>query len=86
MADPQQWGVSDVSDFLKRLNLDSLVLAFRTNAVNGKDLCELSDEDLASELHCTGLQVLVPHAEGCKGGRESTLCGVSARAECVLNV
>jgi SAM domain (Sterile alpha motif) len=49
--------VHDVVDLLDRLELDALIPKFKENAVTGKDLLELSDEDLKTELGMTNLQV-----------------------------
>ena len=57
----QQWSVDDVSTFLERLHLNNLVPEFKHNAVDGKDLVALTDEELAEELKCSKLQVAPLH-------------------------
>ena len=52
------WTIDDVSAFLIELSLDSLTDAFRKNAIDGKDLLELTDEDMMRDLECSRLQVM----------------------------
>lgn len=49
--------MDDVAAFLDRLELDSLIPAFKENAVDGKDLVGLSDDDLKEYLGAKPLQV-----------------------------
>ena len=49
--------MEDVCGFLDGLSLQALTTNFKSNAVNGKDLLELSDEDMMHDLSCTRLQV-----------------------------
>lgn len=53
----QEWGVEDVCKWLGGLNLETLEPAFKSNAVDGKDLLELSEGDMKDYLGCTPLQV-----------------------------
>ena len=55
----KDWSVAEVADFLAGLNLDALAGTFKDNAVDGKDLLELTDDEFAAELKCTNLQVRV---------------------------
>ena len=55
--DISSWSIQDVTTFLQGIGLGSLQSAFETNAVNGSDLLDLSDEDYVESLHTTPLQV-----------------------------
>ncbi|KAJ8902887.1 hypothetical protein NDN08_006207 [Rhodosorus marinus] len=57
MAVTDAWSVDDVCDFLDKLQLGHLSPAFKENAIGGKDLAELTDDDLQSELGCKPLQI-----------------------------
>jgi hypothetical protein len=52
-----RWDIDDVVAFLGSIGLPQLGDSFRANAVNGKDLSDLSDEDFKESLGCTALQV-----------------------------
>lgn len=52
-----KWDVDEVVAFLGSIGLPQLGDAFQANAVNGKDLIDLSDEDYKDSLGCTALQV-----------------------------
>ncbi len=54
----ENWSVNDVCDFLSRLELTSLVPGFQENAVDGKDLLSLTDEDMKELLGCKPLHVI----------------------------
>jgi len=56
-SDVQGWSVGQVAEFLRSLELSHLAQAFIDNAVNGKDLLELSDDDFINDLKCTSIQV-----------------------------
>lgn len=51
------WSVNDVAAFLGGLELDSLVPEFKKNAVNGKDLLELEENEMVDDLKCTHFQI-----------------------------
>lgn len=51
-----QWNVDDVVAFLHSIDLGHLADAFRNNAVNGKDLLNLSEADFIRDLGCTQIQ------------------------------
>jgi len=54
----ETWGTEEVGALLARLEMsDNVVQEFKANSVQGKDLCELSDEDLMNDLKMTKLQV-----------------------------
>uniref|UniRef100_A0A7S0ZFV5 NAD(+) ADP-ribosyltransferase n=1 Tax=Timspurckia oligopyrenoides TaxID=708627 RepID=A0A7S0ZFV5_9RHOD len=56
-SDIKQWKVADVSNFLRNLEFrDALVDLFAENAVDGRFLLTLSEEDLQNELNMTRLQ------------------------------
>lgn len=57
MSSPASWNVEQVGNFLSEIGLSNLVPAFQENAVNGKDLLGLSDDDFQSSLKVTPLQV-----------------------------
>lgn len=51
------WNCDAVVEFLNDIGLGHLAAGFKENAVDGKDLLGLSDDDLREELKCTNLQV-----------------------------
>ena len=51
------WDIAAVCGFLEGIGLHALVPAFKDNAVNGKDLLDLTDEDFRDSLGCSNLQV-----------------------------
>ena len=51
-----EWNVEDVGLFLHSLDLGHLTGPFRQNAINGRDLLKLSDEDFTRDLSCTQIQ------------------------------
>jgi hypothetical protein len=51
-----QWKVSDVLEYLKRLDLGHVCGKFVENGVDGRFLLELSEEDLVTDLGLTKLQ------------------------------
>jgi hypothetical protein len=54
-----KWDVDMVCNFLQQIGLAPLAEAFKTNAVNGSDLIELTDTDFKESLGCTPLQASV---------------------------
>ena len=59
-----KWSPDEVVMFLGSIGLPQLGDAFKSNAVNGSDLIDLTDEDFKDSLGCTPLQVsafVLPH-------------------------
>ncbi len=54
---PEDWDVKDVVAFIDSIGLGHISKNFEENAVNGRDLLELEDEDFRESLQCSGLQV-----------------------------
>lgn len=52
----QEWNVEDVGLFLHSIDLGHLAEAFRNNAVNGRDLLRLGNDDFIRDLGCTAIQ------------------------------
>lgn len=59
-AKVSEWSVDQVGDFLQGLQLGGLAPAFKENAVDGKDLLNLTDDDYIRDLKLTNLQVSRP--------------------------
>ncbi len=53
----KSWSIEKVESFLNGLELSSIVPAFKANAVDGQDLIQLTDEDMATDLGMTPLQI-----------------------------
>lgn len=51
--DISKWSIEKVCDWLKEYNLSQYIDNFRTNKINGYDLCFLSNHDLLNEINVT---------------------------------
>eukprot|EP00743_Colponemidia_sp_Colp-15_P011333 GILK01012628.1.p1 GENE.GILK01012628.1~~GILK01012628.1.p1 ORF type:complete len:370 (+),score=56.44 GILK01012628.1:41-1111(+) len=51
MSDPRQWSNEDVGVFLEQCGLSAYVPLFKFHAITGRDLLELSEDQLKTDLH-----------------------------------
>eukprot|EP00184_Porphyridium_aerugineum_P008446 CAMPEP_0184691662 /NCGR_PEP_ID=MMETSP0313-20130426/441_1 /TAXON_ID=2792 /ORGANISM="Porphyridium aerugineum, Strain SAG 1380-2" /LENGTH=544 /DNA_ID=CAMNT_0027149417 /DNA_START=248 /DNA_END=1882 /DNA_ORIENTATION=- len=58
MAEVNSWSVDDVCDFLKKLEFsENVVKSFKDNAIGGKDLLALTEDEMKNDLSLSNLQV-----------------------------
>ena len=53
----EEWNVQDVVVFLEEVELNSITQLARDNALTGKDLIDLTQDELQHDLGITRLQV-----------------------------